>query len=620
METRAFDVINQLPPAVVTAAETGTTAHSVQFYIHENSMLDEAIRFIQPSVSAGGAAVLIATPEHRNGILTRLTERGVNVQQALREGRIISPDAAGLLSQITSDGVLDWTKFEFLVGAVIAQADAACKQAATEGAERTPPVAVFGEMVALLLAGGKREAVLRLEQFWNRFLETGVIRLHCAYPIDAFNEGDAETFLRICAEHSVVDPDVDTSQCAGFEKNSRAIALFRQSMRAVLAELALRRSEQRFRLFVEAVQDYALFLLDANGNVTTWNKGAQRIKGWEAREILGKHFSVFYPQDDVEAGKPQFELQIAAREGRFEDEGWRVRKDGSKFWANVIITALRDEHGVLYGFGKVTRDFTERMLAQQVQHEAQQKLEQSERSLRELSLHLFRTQEEERRRIGIELHDSLGQNLSFLKITLDSMLSRMNGDRQGPVGQALVECARVAEEAIKEVRTISYLLYPPMLEEMGLRSAISWYIEGFAQRSGIKTDLCVSPDLRRLPRDVETAVFRVLQEALTNVHRHSGSATASVRISIKDESLELEVSDRGTGIVASRTAKPGRDWTRSPGVGLRGMDERMRQLGGNLELMLTPVGTTVRATVPIAAPESFDSRSSRAADSTPASD
>ncbi|HTU33293.1 MAG TPA: PAS domain-containing sensor histidine kinase, partial [Candidatus Acidoferrum sp.] len=494
-------------------------------------------------------------------------------------------------------GLPEWLPYEQLMSTHIACARAACRREQTAGGE--VPVAVYSEMLALLLQQSDREAVVRLERFENRIAESNSVRVLCAYPIEAFNsEKDAETFLEICDEHLPVGPDSQTEMSAAGEKESRAMAFFRKSMRAVLAEVALRRDEQRFRLFVEAVQDYALFLLDAEGRVSTWNKGAQRIKGYEAHEIIGKHFSIFYPEEDVLGSKPQFELEIAAREGRFEDEGWRVRKDGSKFWANVIITALRDENGTLYGFGKVTRDFTERMLAQEAQRDAQRKLEESEKSLRELSLHQFRTQEEERRRIGVELHDSLGQNLSFLKMTLDSTLSRLNGDRGSPVGQTLAECAAVAEEAIKEVRTISYLLYPPMLEEMGLKSAVSWYIEGFAQHSGIDTQLSISPGLGRFSRDVETTVFRILQEALTNIHRHSGSATANVRLAIRDGDLELEVSDQGKGIVPSEPGKPERDWTRSPGVGLRGMNERIRQLGGKLELMLTPVGTTVRATVP----------------------
>src|SRR5439155_1645286 len=122
----------------------------------------------------------------------------------------------------------------------------------------------------------------------------------------------------------------------------------------------LRDSEQPFRLIVESVQDYAIFMLDVTGRVTSWNVGAQRIKGYSAEEIVGEHFSRFYLPEDVQARKPERELQVAAVEGRCEDEGWRVRKDGSRFWANVVITALRSADGALLGFAKLTRDLTER--------------------------------------------------------------------------------------------------------------------------------------------------------------------------------------------------------------------------------------------------------------------
>jgi len=131
------------------------------------------------------------------------------------------------------------------------------------------------------------------------------------------------------------------------------------------AETALRRSEERFRLLVEGASDYAIFILDPEGRVATWNSGAERIKGYRAEEILGQHFSKFYPQESVERGKPQHELEVASAEGRYEDEGWRIRKDGSRFWANVIITALRGRDGQLKGFSKVTRDFTERKGAEE---------------------------------------------------------------------------------------------------------------------------------------------------------------------------------------------------------------------------------------------------------------
>ncbi|HEX8154213.1 MAG TPA: PAS domain S-box protein, partial [Thermoanaerobaculia bacterium] len=142
----------------------------------------------------------------------------------------------------------------------------------------------------------------------------------------------------------------------GFAKVTRDLTRQRET------DEKLRQSEEVFRLLVEQVRDYAIFLLDPNGNIATWNAGAQRIKGYMPNEIIGRHFSSFYPEEDILNKKPERELEIATREGRVEDEGWRVRKDGSRFWANVIITALRDEAGVLVGFAKVTRDLTERRL------------------------------------------------------------------------------------------------------------------------------------------------------------------------------------------------------------------------------------------------------------------
>src|SRR5581483_9240382 len=139
----------------------------------------------------------------------------------------------------------------------------------------------------------------------------------------------------------------------------------------------LRVTEERFRLMVESVQDYAIFMLDAGGHIATWNLGAQRMKGYRADEIIGRHFRTFYTEDAKASRHPEHELEIAVREGRYEEEGWRVRKDGSMFWANVVITALFDHGGELVGFAKVTRDMTERRRAQQAQERATAALEAS---------------------------------------------------------------------------------------------------------------------------------------------------------------------------------------------------------------------------------------------------
>jgi|KBSMisStandDraft_5_1062788.scaffolds.fasta_scaffold05016_6 PAS domain S-box-containing protein len=376
-------------------------------------------------------------------------------------------------------------------------------------------------------------------------------------------------------------------------------------------EAALRREGEDFRLFIDAVKDYAIFALDSTGHIRTWNEGAQRLKGYAASEIIGEHFSRFYPTEDVQRGKPLWELEVATLEGRVEDEGWRVRKDGSRFWADVVITATRNQAGQLIGFTKITRDFTERMRAQEAlartnaelaaevneRKSAEAGLASSEKSLRTLSHHLLRTQDEERRRIGRDLHDSLGQYLAILKMNLDSLQLSSAANNNG-AGKNIESCIRLADDSLKEVRTISYLLYPPMLEEMGLKTAIPWYLDGFSKRSSIQTTFELDPNFGRLTLEAELALFRVLQESLTNVHRHSGSSTAGVALSMAGDKAVLEIRDRGKGIPQKFYEQAGEDWMGSIGVGLRGMNERLKQLGGKLEITSNVLGTRVTAILP----------------------
>jgi PAS domain S-box-containing protein len=556
--------------------------HVVYFYQESNSLLDSLSDFIGSALGAGNAAIIIATKVHLDGLQQRLKACGLDTQRASTQGRYLTLDASALLSQILVNGIPDEERFAGTVGKAIGRMSVALKGP-------RPQIVAFGEMVALLWTEGKIEAAIRLEQLWNELAKKYSFSLRCAYPMASCQgEKNIQPLVRVCAEHSAaLFEDGDKFQSSGEGK------------------ISLRRTEERFRLLVDAVQDYAIFMLDVQGHVSSWNTGAQRIKGYAVSEIIGKHFSVFYPEEDLRAGKPKRELEIAAKEGRFEDEGWRLRKDGSRFWANVIISAIRDESGELIGFGKVTRDYTERIKVSEIlrkevaeRTEAQRKLHDSEKSLRQLSLRLLQTQDEERRRIGRDLHDSVGQYLVGLKMKVDSLKSSAARNQPRNTSE-LAECSQLIEEAISEVRTISYLLYPPMLEELGLKSAVPWYLEGFTKRSGIKTTFEVSPDFDRIPGDLELALFRVLQESLTNVHRHSGSSTAIVRLLTKDQAVILQVIDEGKGTQSKNLEDRAQDWMGTFGVGLRGMNERLRQLGGTLELSSNQEGTTVSATLPL---------------------
>jgi PAS domain S-box-containing protein len=568
-------------------------------YTDDGFLLDVLSRFIGGALAVGDGAVVIATQAHHDGLAQRLKARGVDTAGAISRGRYVLLDASEILPRLMVNDSVDATRFTNAIGDVLTRV----RNAADDKESR---VAVFGELVALLWADGKPGEALRVEELWNDLAQEHSFSLLCAYPITGFaNERHIEPFLKMCAQHSSVVPSESYMGLSSVEERLRTIAQLQQRAQVLESKLALQESQDRFRLFVDGVQDYAIFMLDIDGRVRNWNSGAKRIKGYESAEIIGKHFSCFYPEEDLRNGKPAWELEIAAKQGRFEDEGWRVRKDGSRFWANVIITAIRDDDGQLVGFGKVTRDFTERMQLQRKleaevvqRREAELHLQNSEKALRELSLHLLRTQDEERRRIGRDLHDSLGQCLTALKIKLDMLASPVG--RKDEVGPEIAECVRLAEDSLKEVRTISYLMYPPMLEEMGLQSAIRWYLDGFSARSGISTTFEVDNDFGRLQRDLELALYRVLQESLTNVHRHSGSQTAHIRLGMKDGAVILEVTDTGKGIPSGLLEQSGQDWTGALGVGLRGMNERMRQLGGSLEVVSTEEGTAVSAAVPAA--------------------
>jgi len=290
----------------------------------------------------------------------------------------------------------------------------------------------------------------------------------------------------------------------------------------------------------------------------------------------GKWLGIIHPED--RAQMKQALQKLLERRFLREGEECRIFRTGGAS-GSAVATALDSEGIRLDG---AAGDITYRKRA--------------EETVRKLSGRLLRLQDEERRRLARELHEVTAQSLGALIMNLGlvQQAERTLGNRER---RALTESLAIAKECSKQVRTFSYLLHPPLLDELGLASALNWFVEGFRSRSGIQVDIKLPENLGRLPQEVETTLFRVVQECFTNILRHSGSSSASVRVASHSNQVTLEVADRGKGI-GSDVLKKVRRNPASLGVGISGMQERLRQLGGTLEIDSNSSGTKVRAIVP----------------------
>jgi signal transduction histidine kinase len=241
-----------------------------------------------------------------------------------------------------------------------------------------------------------------------------------------------------------------------------------------------------------------------------------------------------------------------------------------------------------------------RAINEELESRVQQRTAELERrsaEVHQLSSRLLQAQDEERRRISRELHDSTGQLLAALKMNL----TRLKGEipRSNPEADRLInDTASVVDEMSRQLRTMSYLLHPPLLDEAGLASAVTWYVEGFATRSTIDVRLELPEDLGRLPQDMEITIFRLVQESLTNIHRHSNSKTAVIRVVRGEQEVQVEITDEGKGFTSSGAGGN----NPRPGVGILGMKERVRRFGGTIDISSSKSGTRVRAKLPVAQP------------------
>ncbi|HZT42754.1 MAG TPA: PAS domain S-box protein [Chthonomonadaceae bacterium] len=345
-------------------------------------------------------------------------------------------------------------------------------------------------------------------------------------------------------------------------------------------EERFRQAEERLRLVLESVRDYAIFTLDKDNRVTSWNAGAQHILGYEAQEILGQSGSLLFTPEDRERGEPEKELRTAEAEGRAEDERWHMRKDGSRFWASGVMTALRD--GELHGFVKIMRDMTERKQAEEERARQQAYIAEQERRASVL---------QERNRIALDIHDSLAQGFAGIAMQLEVAENALEQSRK-----AIVQARDIARQSLGDARRSIRALRPEGLEGRALAEALAHLVEQTRFAQTARTDFALAGTPYALPSEIEVELLRIAQEALTNAQKHAQATHIQITLTFASDQVRLSIQDNGIGFDTTQEGANSR-------YGLPGMRERAERIGGRLTMTSQPgQGALITVIVPI--PES----------------
>ena len=377
------------------------------------------------------------------------------------------------------------------------------------------------------------------------------------------------------------------------------VVCFRDDTRRRQAEDALRQSERIYRTIGESI-DYGVWICDGNGRNTYVSPSLLKLVGVTQNQFSEFGWQLVLHPDETRPIESAW--QQCVREGRFWEREMRVRTARGG-WHYILVRGgpIRDvDDKIIYWAGIALdiqhRKDSEAALANRIT-ERTEALQRATEQLRKLSASLLQAQDEERRRIARELHDGVGQLLAAMSMHaagVDAEKSQLSASAR----ESLEEAIRMMGQASQEIRTMSHLLHPPLLDDVGLESALRWYVSGFASRSKIDVTIEASPGFSDgLPRELSLTLFRIVQESLTNVHRHSGSRTAQIEIERSAREIVLEVRDQGKGI--SQETQSRISSGASFGVGLRGMQERTRQFEGHLEIFSYPGETRIRAELPI---------------------
>jgi PAS domain S-box-containing protein len=357
------------------------------------------------------------------------------------------------------------------------------------------------------------------------------------------------------------------------------MVMFRDITERKRAEEAVRRASAYNRSLIEASLD-PLVTIAPDGKITDVNNATEKATGLPRQQLIGTDFSDYFT--DPEKARAGYEQVF--REGLVQDYELEIRhRDGHATPVLYKASVYRGETGDVIGVFAAARDITAR--------------KRTEEALRQLSGRLLRSQDEERRRIARQLHETTAQGLAGLAVNL-TIVKSSAADLSPRASACLSESLELAEQCSREIRTLSYLLHPPLVDEAGLAPALRWYTAGFAQRSGIEVHVDVSPEFDRLPSELELTLYRIVQEALTNIHRHSGSKTARICLERRPNEIVLTVADEGHGFPSAALEIAGPESV-DVGVGIPGMRERLRQLGGRLHIQSGSRGTTLTAILPL---------------------
>lgn len=361
--------------------------------------------------------------------------------------------------------------------------------------------------------------------------------------------------------------------------------------------------------------DDAIVSKTLDGMITSWNASAERLFGYSAGEAVGRHISLIIPVDRKD--EEHLIIEKIKRGERIEHfDTVRIRKDRTLLDISLTISPVRDSSGKVIGASKIAREIAQRKRTERELRESEeryrtladaldtqvqfrtQELERRNSELRDLSGHLIESRDAERRHIARELHDSAGQTLAALGMQLARISEDAATHNSAELAKDIEDAEALVQHLTQEIRTTSYLLHPPLLDEAGVPSAISWYVQGLEERSSLKIDLRISDAIGRLPSEMELLIFRLVQECLTNIHRHSGSKTAQIEIAREGENVRVSVQDQGAGMSSQRLAEI---QSRGTGVGIRGMRERVRQFHGDLVIDSNGTGTRISACLPLKA-------------------